>query len=97
MILRNSLSVSFFLCILIVCVLYISIMMTHGGAWGSRSGPCSGSSTKPIDEGLHDFILLKIVRGILDVTHMMFRIIKERIVEMVEERFWTFQVEMFVG
>lgn len=48
------------------------MVMTHGGARGSWSGSFSGFGAKLIDKGLREFIALKIMLGILDVTPVMF-------------------------
>lgn len=71
--------------------------MTHGGARGSGGGSGSCLGTEPIDEGLYEFMALKITCGVLDATPMMFGTIKEGIVKMMEERFRIFRAKMSVG
>lgn len=57
--------------------------MTRRGA----SVSSSGSGAKPIDVGVREFIAYEIMQGILDATPMLFKLIKEGIVELLEERF----------
>lgn len=73
------------------------MVMTCGGAGGSRSGSGSSSGTEHIYEGLREFIASDIMHGILDVSFVMFGTIKEGIVEMIEECFRAYGVEIFVG
>ena len=71
-------------------------MITRGGSSsGSRSG--SGFGIESIDKCLHEFISAEVTRGILDATHVMFGTIKEGILELMDERLRTFQVEIVVG
>ena len=61
------------------------MVVTCHGIGGSGSGSSSGMGTKLINEGLQEFITSKITRGILDATPMMFGLIKEVIIELVED------------
>ena len=82
---RKFISANLFTCILIVYVLCFSMEVTNGRAEGSGSGSGSGSGTKPIDEGLCEFIVSEIMRGILIATPVMFRSIKEDVIELMED------------
>lgn len=73
------------------------MVMTHGGASGSRYGFGSGSSTEPIYAGLREFIFSWMRRGIVDATPIMIGTTKEGITEMMEERVWAYLAEMSVG
>ena len=70
-------------------------MITRGS--GSRSGSCLGSGVEPMDESLHNLITAKVTRGILDGTVVIFGTIKEGIMDIMEERVRSFQVEIVAG
>lgn len=70
------------------------MVMTHGGVRGSRSGSGLGTGTKLIDEGKHEFISLEIMRGVLDSNLVMFGLIMEGIIELMEEHFRTFRAKL---
>ena len=65
-------------------------MSTRGR--GSGSGLCLGADL--IDERIHKFVTFEITRGILDVTHVMFGIIKEGIMELLDEQLGAFYSEI---
>lgn len=91
MISRNFGSVNLFMCVFIIYVMSFIMVTTRGGAGGSGYRSGSGTGTRPIDEGLHEFIALEIMQGILDATPMMLGTIKEGIIEMTEECFRIFR------
>ena len=61
------------------------MVMTRHRAGGSGSGSCSDISSRPIDEGLREFIPYEITRGMLDATLVIFESIKEGIMEVMED------------
>ena len=63
-------------------------MSTRGGGFGSGSSVASG--VDPIDKRIHEFVLFKITRGILDATHVMFGTIKEGIMKLLDEHIGAF-------
>lgn len=71
-------------------------MSTCGGGSGSSSG--SGASDEPIDEQIREFISSKITCNILEQGPVIFGIIKEGILEVLDKRLdsclETFDIEM---
>ena len=70
------------------------MMVTCHGAWGSGSRPGSGTSTEPIDKRLSEFIASEVTRGILNATPMMFGLIKEGIIELMEDCLRIFTADL---
>ena len=56
-----------------------------------------GSGSKPVDEGLREFIVSEITRGILESTPIIFGSIKEGILELMEDRHRAFRSDMASG
>ena len=56
-----------------------------------------GSGSEQVDEGLREFIASEITRGILESTPIIFRSIKERILELMEDRLRAFRSDMASG
>lgn len=94
MILRNFGILNLFMHVLIVYVFCFNMEMTHGRVGGSRYGSGLGIGTKPIDEGLHEFTASEITIVIIDVALMMFEMIKEGIIKLMEERSHDFRAEL---
>ena len=89
---------SFSLILIIICLCFNlrMVMTTRGGSSsGSGSGPSSG--TEPIDERLHEFIVVEVTRGILDATLVMFNTINEGIMYLMDERLMYFKAEIVAG
>ena len=61
---------------------------------GSGSGSGSGAGSDLVDDGLCKFITSEIMRGILEVTPVIFRSIKEGIIELMEEHLRAFSSDM---
>ena len=76
----------------VFCFRMVMITQHRGGGSGSGSG--SGSGAEPVDEGLRKFIASEITKGILESTPMILGSIKERIVEMMEDRLRAFRSDM---
>ena len=57
-----------------------------------RSG--SGSGAGQLDDQTREFIFSKIMRSILDHTHVIFGTIKEGILELLDERMSAFHTEV---
>ena len=55
---------------------------------------CSVFGVEPIDERIREFISSEITRGFLEVTPVIFGTIKEGIMELLDERFRAFNVEI---
>ena len=74
-------------------MLYFSLVMnTQEGGSSSDSGSIAG--TKSISEQMHEFILLEITRGILEQTHVIFGLVKEEILEILDERLRTIRADV---
>ena len=67
-----------------------------GSASGLGSGAGSGDTTEPIDERLSELIAIEVTRCILDATSVIFRTVKEGMMEIMEERIRAFRVEIVV-
>ena len=82
-------------------VFQISMVVTRHGAGGSgsgsRSGSGSGYATEPVDERLRELIAAEVTRGILDATPLIFRTVKERMMEIMEEWLRSFRAEIVAG
>ena len=70
-------------------------MISQGLGSGSRSR--SGSGVKPIYERLHDLNAAEVTRGILDATPVIFRTVKEGIMEIWKERLKSFLAKIAAG
>lgn len=57
----------------------------------------SSSGDEPIDEKLHEFTASKITWGILEATSVIFGLIKEGMIELMEERLGVFHVELKIS
>lgn len=64
---------------------------------GSGSGCSSSTDVGPIDESIPKFITSEIACDILDATPVMFGMIKEEIMELMDERLRTFREENEAG
>ena len=75
------------------------IVVTRREAGGSGSGSRSGSGARSehVDDGLREFIVSEITRGILDATPVIFASIKEGIIELMEECLRAFRSDMASG
>ena len=67
------------------------------GGSGSGSGSGSGAGSEPVDDGLREFIASEITRGILEATPVIFRSIKEGIIELMEDRLRAFRSDLASG
>lgn len=78
-----------------VYVFIFSMVITRHGAGGSGSGSGSGlgsgAGSEQVDEGLRKFIASEITRGILESTPIIFRSIKEGIIELMEDHLQAFR------
>ena len=61
-----------------------------GSSSGSGSGSGSGDGTEPIDETLRELIASEVTRVILDATPVIFGIVREGIIEIMEEQLRSF-------
>ena len=64
------------------------------GSSGTGEGPGSGFGARQLDEHMREFISSKITRNIIDQTPMIFRTVKEGILEILDERLGAFRTEM---
>nr|KAJ0216955.1 hypothetical protein LSAT_V11C300113410 [Lactuca sativa] len=69
------------------------VMCTRGGGLGSGSG--SGAGIEPMDEQTQDFISSEITRNILEQNPVIFGLVKERIIEILDERMGTLRTEIW--
>ena len=78
-----------------------SMVVTRHGAGGLGSGLGSGSGSgegsEQVDDGLREFIASEIMRGILESTPIIFRSIKEGIIELMEDRLRAFRSDLASG
>ena len=68
-----------------------------GSGSGSASGAGSGDTPDMIDERLCELIAVEVTRGIPDATPIIFGMIKEGMMEIMEERLKAFRVEITAG
>ena len=68
-----------------------------GSGSGSGSGAGSGDATDVIDERLRELIAAEVTRGILDATPVIFGMVKEGIMEIMEERLRSFRADLSAG
>ena len=77
------------------------MVVTRFGAGGSGSrsgsGAGSGDTIDVIDERLRELITAAVTRGILEVTPIIFGMVKEGIMEIMEERLRSFTAELAAG
>lgn len=77
------------------------MVVTHFGAGALGSGPGfeagSGDTTDVIDERMHKLIAAEVTRGILDASPVIFGMVKEGIMEIMEERLRSFRAELAAG
>ena len=66
---------------------------------GVREGSGSGSATEQLEERMREFVSAEITHNILDQTPVIFGMIKEGILEILDERLAAFRTEMmaFLG
>ena len=69
----------------------------RGSGSGSVSGAGSGDTADVIDKRLRELIAVEVTRGILDATPVIFRTVKEGIMDLMEERLRLFRAEIAVG
>ena len=79
-----------------VYVFYFNMAITRHGAGGSGSGSGAGAGagSEQVDDGLCKFIASEITRGIFEVTLVIFRSIKEGIIELMKDRLQTFRSDL---
>lgn len=75
------------------------MVVTRHGAGGSGSGSGLGSGAGPehVDDGLREFIVYEITRGILDATPVIFGSIKEGIIELMEDHLRAVRSDLASG
>ena len=70
------------------------MVVTCGGAGGSGFESGSGMGTKPIDDGLCEYIASEVTRDIIDATSMLFVSIKEGIIRLMEDLLRIFRADL---
>ena len=64
---------------------------------GSGSGAGSGDITDVIDERLHEIIAAEVTSSILDMTPVIFGMVKVGMMEIIDERLISLNVEFAAG
>lgn len=70
-------------------------MVTSNRGGGSGSG--LGSGDEPIDERIHEFVIIEITHDILEATPVMFGSIKEGIMELLDKYIGAFRANIAAG
>ena len=68
------------------------VVITRG--YGSGSGSGSDVGTEIINERIHEFLMSEITRGILDSTPMMFGMMNEGIMEILDKHLGAFRTKI---
>ena len=71
------------------------VLSTQRGGSGSELG--SGAGVDSIDECMREFISSEITHNILEWPHMIFGLVKERILKLLDVCLGAFRVEIVVG